>query len=89
MTRPDEPASEEDTAPGGIEGEPPERRRWLFPPEVELDKLEAIIKERLARGVSVAWHLERREQISEYLTIRGANEQHAQHVQAAAAKAGA
>ena len=89
MTRPDEPASEEDTAPGGIEGEPPERRRWLFPPEVELEKLEAVIKERLARGASVAWHLERREQISEFLAVRGANEQHAQHVQVAAAKAGA
>ena len=77
MTRPDEPASEKDTAPGGIEGKPPERRRWLFPPEAELEKLEAIIKERLSRGLSVAWHLERREQITEYLIVRNANDLHA------------
>ena len=76
ITRPDEPASPADTAPGGITGKPPARRRWLFPPEVEIEKLDQAIAERLSRGLSVEWHLERREQIAEYLAIQRANEQH-------------
>jgi len=73
MSMPDEPASASDTAPGGIRGEPPTRRRWLYPPEVELEKLDALIAARLKRGDSVGWHLERREQIAEYLVVRTAN----------------
>jgi hypothetical protein len=75
MSKPDDPAAEADTAPGGVEGTSPQRRRWLYPPEVELEKLEALITARLERGQSVDWYLERREQITEYLTIRNANDQ--------------
>jgi hypothetical protein len=72
MNRPDEPAVDSDDAPGGMEGTPPARRRWLFPPEVELEKLEAVIAERLKRDASVTWYLERRAQIAEYLAVRDA-----------------
>ena len=73
MTTPTEPATNRDTAPGGIAGAPPERRKWLYPPEVELEKLEALITARLAKSESVEWHLERREQLSEYLILRNAS----------------
>jgi hypothetical protein len=74
INRPDEPASDPDTAPGGIAGVSPHRRRWLYPPEVELERLDALIAARLKRGESVTWHLERREQIAAYLAVRDAGE---------------
>ena len=74
ISRPDEPASEPDDAPGGIEGVSPQRRRWLYPPEVELEKLDAMIAERLKRGAGVTWFVERRAQIAEYLAARDAAE---------------
>jgi hypothetical protein len=74
MSVPDDPASDADTAPGGIRGAAPTRRKWLYPPEVELEKLDEVIAKRLERGHSVAWHEERREQLAEYLVVRAANE---------------
>ena len=73
MSLPDEPASETDRAPGGMSGKPPARRKWLYPPEAELEKLEALIAARLLHGEDVGWHLERREQLVEYLVIRDAD----------------
>ena len=73
MSMPDEPASESDRAPGGMSGKPPARRKWLYPPEAELEKLEALISARLLHGEDVGWHLERREQLTEYLVIRNAD----------------
>jgi hypothetical protein len=72
MTTPEDPASEDDVAPGGISGTRPHRRKWLYPPEAELEKLAAIIAKREEQGHSVAWHVERMEQIREYLILRNA-----------------
>jgi len=72
MTHPQDPASDSDTAPGGIEGQPPARRKWLYPPELEIEKLDTLIAQRLERGEPVSWQVERREQIAEYLVIRNA-----------------
>lgn len=73
ISRPDEPASESDASLGGIEGVSPQRRRWLYPPEVELEKLDAMIAERLKRGAGVTWFVERRAQIAAYLAARDAD----------------
>jgi hypothetical protein len=74
MTTPEDPASEDDVAPGGISGTRPHRRKWLYPPEAELEKLAAIIAKREEQGHSVAWHVERMEQIREYLILRNAED---------------
>ncbi len=70
MTRPDEPASDADTSPGGFEGQAPTRRRWLHPPERELELLEQDIQTRSAEGRSVAWHKERHAQLQALLQAR-------------------
>ena len=73
MSTPDEPASETDRAAVVMSGQPPALRKWLYPPEVELEKLEVLISDRLLHGEDVSWHLERREQIAEYLIVRDAD----------------
>jgi hypothetical protein len=72
INRPEDPASESDAALGEMEGASPPRRRWHYPPEVELERLDAMIAERLKRGAGVTWFLERRAQIAEYLAGRDA-----------------
>jgi hypothetical protein len=74
MTSPEDPASEDDVAPGGILGTRPHRRKWLYPPEAELEKLAAIIAKREEQGHSVVWHVERMDQIREYLILRNAED---------------
>lgn len=67
MSSPDEPVNEGEDAPGGIEGEPPKRTRWLHPPDEELKKLEAEIVKREASGHSAQWHRERRVTLLRYM----------------------
>ncbi len=71
MTRPDEPASDEDIAPGGFEGKAPERRRWLHAPEREVELLAQDIQTRSAEGRSVTWHQKRHAQLQAVLAARG------------------
>jgi hypothetical protein len=63
LDTPDEPAMPDDTAPGGIDGAAPRRRRWLHPPDVELAALEKRIAERQESGLSTRWHEGRRAQL--------------------------
>lgn len=61
FTVPEEPATVDAHAGGAVEGTRPARRRWLHPPDEELVKLESLIRERLANGRPVDWHVGRRE----------------------------
>lgn len=70
LTMPDAPVSEDDSAPGGIHGEAPARRKWLLSPEDELRRLDEQISQRLAEGSGVAWHMQRRKQILRVLAER-------------------
>jgi len=70
LSMPDEPVSADDQAPGGFEGEAPHRRRWLFPPEEEMRKLDAQILARRLEGSGVGWYEERREQLVRLLAQR-------------------
>jgi hypothetical protein len=70
LSQPDEPVSDDDTAPGGIEGESGNRRMWLFPPEEELRRLEEQILERKLEGAGVGWYERRRDQLQRYLNER-------------------
>lgn len=68
MTLPDEPATDGDTdAPGGMEGAAPTRRRWLHPPDMEIEMLTARIRERTEQGRSTVWHEERIKQLRQVL----------------------
>lgn len=73
LSHPPHPAAEGDSAPGGIEGEAPERRRWLYPPDQELLLIEEEISDREARGVGVAWHRRRQAHLIQLLAARGAS----------------
>ena len=73
LSEPDDPASDDDTAPGGIEGEVPKRRKWLYPPEVELAKIEAQIIQRRLEGSGVGWYERRRDQLVRLLEQRRAS----------------
>ncbi|MDB4989832.1 MAG: hypothetical protein JWN04_5010 [Myxococcaceae bacterium] len=77
LTHPRDPATLKDEAPGGFEGDAPERRRWLYPPERELDLLNQTLRERIERGLSVRWHLERQELLLRVLHARAESESHA------------
>jgi hypothetical protein len=57
---PDEPAHPTDSAPGGIEGTAPTRRKWLHTPEREIELLDEEIQRRQRAHHSAAWHYERR-----------------------------
>ena len=69
--RPDDPVSEDDTAPGGIEGVSGRRRKWLFPPEEELERLQEVILQRKSEGSGVEWYERRRDQLRRLLQQRG------------------
>jgi hypothetical protein len=69
--KPDDPVSEDDTAPGGIEGVPGNRRKWLFPPEEEFARLQAVIAQRKREGGGVEWYERRRDQLERLLRRRG------------------
>lgn len=72
LITPDDPVSEDDQALGGFEGLAPRRRRWLFPPQEELAKLELQIRERKLEGSGVGWYEKRRDQLRRLLTQRAA-----------------
>lgn len=67
LSVPREPATDGDIAPGGIAGSAPGRRRWLHPPDVELELLTLLIAQRSATGRSVDWHLRRVETLKQIL----------------------
>jgi hypothetical protein len=56
LSIPDDPATQSDTAPGGIESNGTQRRKWLHPPERELEILKEKIAERAEAGFSTKWH---------------------------------
>lgn len=87
LSMPDEPVSDSDKSPGGIEGEAPRRRMWLHPPEREIKMLEAAVAQRLKEGLSIKWHCERREVLERILKARAA--QQPSRKAASAAKASA
>lgn len=70
ISMPDDPATPGDTAPGGIEREGTQRRKWLHAPEQELKLLEEKIAERGEHGVSTIWHRARAEKLRELLAAR-------------------
>jgi hypothetical protein len=71
LSHPEEPATTEDSAPGGIEGSAPHRRRWLFTPAEEIEKLTAEIDARAARGCTSPWHRRRRQYLRAHLKANG------------------
>jgi hypothetical protein len=70
LSIPDDPASATDTAPGGIEGQSPRRRKWLHPPERELELLKEKIEEREEDGLPADWHRARVQQLEAILAAR-------------------
>lgn len=67
LSVPNEPATDSDFSPGGISGAAPGRRRWLHPPDVELELLTTLIVQRRASGRSVDWHLRRAETLRQII----------------------
>jgi hypothetical protein len=63
ISTPDEPATDQDEAPGGIEGTTPTRRRWHHPPDVEVQLLVTTIEQRAAEGQKSPWHTRRLAQL--------------------------
>lgn len=63
MGMPQDPVTQSDASPGGIEHYGSRKRKWLHPPEVELQKLEAAIALREEERLSTEWHRERREKL--------------------------
>jgi hypothetical protein len=59
LSTPDEPATNEDLAPGGVTCQRGIRRRWLHAPERESELIRDRIAQRLAAGKSVEWHQRR------------------------------
>lgn len=59
LTVPLEPATDDDMSPGGVSGVSPSRRRWLHPPDVEIELLQVLVAQRRSNGRSVDWHLRR------------------------------
>lgn len=76
MGMPDEPVNDDDSAPGGIEGQAPHRRMWLHPPERELEIVELAIAQRAREGAALTWHEERRKQLLHILAARSAKRAH-------------
>jgi hypothetical protein len=70
MSMPEDPATTSDTAPGGIENDGSQRRKWLHPPEEELKLLDETIAEREEQGFSTTWHRARAEKLRELLATR-------------------
>jgi len=70
LTIPDDPATASDSAPGGIESDGTQRRKWLHPPEQELKLLEETIAHREEEGFSTIWHRERAQKLRELLNAR-------------------
>jgi hypothetical protein len=65
---PDDPVSSDDAGP---EGTIP-ARKWLYPPEEEIKKLEQVIVARAREGRSYAWHYTRRATLLAILAARSA-----------------
>lgn len=70
LTMPDDPVSADDTAPGGVEGEAPARRKWLLSPEEELRRVDEQIAIRRLDGGGIAWYERRRAQLLQVLEKR-------------------
>ncbi len=70
ISAPEQPAAEVDGAPGGVEGVSPDRRRWLHPPEREIELLDQAISQRASSGHSTEWHRHRRTQLARLLQER-------------------
>lgn len=73
LSIPDEPATANEDAPGGVECLAPRRRRWLHAPERELELLYAEILRRKKSGRSTAWYVARAQQLRDALAARTPN----------------
>jgi hypothetical protein len=63
-SRPDDPVTGADEAPGGVDVDRAGgRTKWLHKPEQELVLLELDIEERERAGKPVAWHIVRRDEL--------------------------
>jgi hypothetical protein len=69
LSVPQEPACDDDIAPGGISGVAPGRRRWLHPPDVEIELLTLLIAQRRSNGRSVDWHLRRLAKLRQVIEV--------------------
>jgi hypothetical protein len=70
LSIPDDPATQSDTAPGGIESNGTQRRKWLHPPERELEILKEKIALRGEAGFSTKWHRSRAATLEALLETR-------------------
>ena len=66
----DDPVSEHDEAPGGIEVAGAIRRKWLYSPEAELRLLDAEIAQRAANSHASPWHIARRDRLRALLATQ-------------------
>lgn len=69
---PDEPTTEHDSSPGGIEGKSPHRVKWVHSPALELELLDEAIERRQAAGMPATWHEARRERLLKSLNSTSA-----------------
>lgn len=71
ITHPDDPAADNDSSPGGIEGIGRQRRKWLYSPDEEILILKGEIARRTNRRLSVAWHRQRLQVLEQAVQSRG------------------
>ncbi len=57
--------------PVALKGQRLPRRRWLHPPDVEIEMLTARIRERTEQGRSTVWHEGRIKQLRKVLEAQG------------------
>lgn len=67
LSIPDEPAPAPSDDHSDNSGAARTVRRWLRPPDSELAEIEGLIKERESAGLSVEWHLHRRQQLQRFV----------------------
>lgn len=67
---PDEPATPDDLAPGGVTRTGRARRRWLHAPEKEVELILERMAQRKAAGKPVEWHIRRLETLTRLLQER-------------------
>ncbi len=67
---PEDPVTGEDEALGGVEGQSPQRVKWLHSPALELEMLEEAIERRSKAHQSTDWYESRRAHLLERLHDR-------------------
>lgn len=67
---PEDPVTGEDESLGGVEGESPQRVKWMHSPALELEMLEKAIERRARERKATDWYEARRAQLVEKLRAR-------------------